>query len=153
MTFISPVVDSLLFHEVVITNNASCTVVHDFDYANFADKCSQPSPNYVKDLSNYDVLCAEIFHVGDVWKSRDLLGNVVKDIAKQHGWKSQLNNIQIRCNRFGNPRSQEQSRNLNAVHLGRNCPFLITMKPNVTDRHHAGNKSDTNQNGIIRSQY
>ena len=92
MIFRSPFADSLLSHEVHITNNVSCTVIDDFDFVNFADKCSTSSPNHVQELSNCDVLYIELFQAGEVWKSRDLLSNIVKVIAKQHGWKSQLNN-------------------------------------------------------------
>jgi hypothetical protein len=154
MTFRSPFADSLLFHEVHITNNVSCTVVCDFDFVKFADKCSASSPNYVKEISSYDVFCDEIFWVGEVWKSRDLLSNVAKVIAKQHRWKYALNNKQIRCNYFGNPRYLgDEERNLKAGQLGGNYPFQTIMKSNVTDRHHDGKNSNTNQIGIIRSQY
>ena len=144
MTFRSPFVDSLLFHEVHTTNKVSCAVVHGFDFVKFADKCSASSPNYVKELSNYNVLCNELFQVGEVWKSRDLLSNVVKVIAKQHGWKSTPNNKQIRCNRFGKPRSEYEAHDLKAGHLGGNCSFQITMKPSVTDRHHDSKNINTN---------
>ena len=81
-------------------NNVSCILVHEFDYTKFSDSCFPSLPTYVKDLSTYDIICAEICHVGDVWKSRDLLASVLKVIAKQHGWKSQLYNTQLKCNRF-----------------------------------------------------
>ena len=80
-----PVVDSLLFHEVVTMENVSCLLVCEFDYAKFANKCFPSPPNCVYDLATYDVLCAEIFHVVDVWKSRDILASVLEATTKQHG--------------------------------------------------------------------
>jgi hypothetical protein len=99
-----PCVDILLSGEVVTMNNVSYRLVSQFNYAKFTDIYLPSSSKYAKDLANYDVLCAEIFHVGEVWKSRDLLADVLKAIAMQHDWKSTLNSVQIRCNRFGKPR-------------------------------------------------
>ena len=61
-------------------NNVSYRLVHKFDYAKFADKCLPSSQHYVKDMANYDVLCDELFHVVDVWKSQNLLTSVLKVI-------------------------------------------------------------------------
>ena len=112
----------LLTHEDLIIDEVRMTVVAGFDHEQFSKKC-MPSSLYCDadlfNLSDYNALLPELIKVGQMWKSRNLLLNVLDAVAKQHGWRTRKTGVKMLSNCFGMKRIIEgKEKDLEAGHLG-----------------------------------
>ena len=82
-------------------------VVH-FDDAKFIAKCKPSSPDYDVELCNYEEITSELFAVGEVWSSRDLVHSTLRLISDMHGWTVKMEKNYLSCNRFGHPTASRQ---------------------------------------------
>ena len=77
-----------------------------FDAEKFHRMCDSKSDDYDADFAEHlDAAQREIFQEGTLWASRQVLTSVVVAIGKRQGLVPRKDNVYIRCNRFGNPRS------------------------------------------------
>ena len=96
-------------------------VVH-FDDAKFIAKCKPSSPDYDVELCNYEEITSELFAVGEVWSSRDLVHSTLRLISDMHGWTVKMEKNYLSCNRFGHPTASRQYTH-GDLHCG--CTFRL----------------------------
>ena len=107
------------------------------------------SPSSTDFDGNIDVelLNAEIFRVGDVWASRNLLCNALNCRASCEGFTVKVEKNWVGCNRVGKPTS---SRGYAGGELKANCTLCITIQALAKERYERPRK---NANDRVKFEY
>ena len=101
--------------------------------------CTPSSPEFQPELCIYDDIMAELFQLGEVWGSRDLVFLAVKAVSDVHGWHAVMEKRYIKCNRFGVPTT---TRDYVGDALKQGCSLQIVSRPLVSTPYYPKSQED-----------
>ena len=93
-----------------------------FDAEKFHRMCDSNSGDCdVEFATHLDDVEREMFWEGTFWSSRQILTSVVATVGKRQGWVHKKDNVYVKCNQFGNPKSTK--RKIEGGHLDVGCTY------------------------------